>query len=89
MTFWAKASRTAVFDEVGFGTDFQQGKFPVVRSGIPLSTDWRKVIIPIPDPSKLVQEKGMFFFSTGTQSTDGVGFTIWIDEIRFENLGTL
>ena len=89
LTFWVKASRTAVFDEVGFGTDFEQDKFPVVRAGIPLSTDWRKVIIPIPDPSKLVQEKGMFFFSTGTQSTDGVGFTIWIDEIRFENLGTL
>ena len=89
LTFWVKASRTAVFDEVGFGTDFEQDKFPVVRGDIPLSTDWRKVIIPIPDPSKLVQEKGMFFFSTGTQSTDGVGFTIWIDEIKFENLGTL
>lgn len=89
LTFWVKASRTAVFDEVGFGTDFEQDKFPVVRRGILLSTDWRKVTIPIPDPSKLVQEKGMFFFSTGTGSTDGVGFTIWIDEIRFENLGSL
>lgn len=89
LTFWVKASRTALFDEVGFGFDFELDKYTVARAGIPLSTDWRKVTIPIPDPSKLVQEKGMFFFSTGTSSTDGVGFTIWIDEIRFENLGTI
>lgn len=89
LTLWVKASRTAVFDEMGFGFDFELDKFPVVRAGIPLSTDWRKVIIPIPDASRLIQEKGMFFFSTGTQSTDGVGFTVWIDEIRFEKLETL
>ncbi|MBZ9777674.1 carbohydrate-binding protein [Psychroflexus sp. CAK8W] len=89
LTFWVKASRTALFDEVGFGFDFELDKYTVARTDIQLSTDWRKVIIPIPDPSKLIQEKGMFFFSTGTSSTDGVGFTIWIDEIRFENLGTI
>jgi hypothetical protein len=89
LTFWIKASRTATFDQVGFGVDFEENKFAVQRRDIPLSTDWRQVIIPIPDPSKLTQEKGMFLFSTGTQSTDGEGFTVWIDEIRFEKLGTV
>ena len=89
LTFWVKASRTAIFDEVGFGTTFQSEKFATKRFEIPLSTQWRKVIIPFPDPSKLTQERGLFSFITGSESTDGVGFTIWIDEIKFENLGTL
>ena len=31
----------------------------------------------------------MFTFSAGTDSTGGLGYTIWIDEIRFEKLGTI
>lgn len=87
LTFWIKGSTTAVVGEVGFGFDFQEDKYAVTRQNIQLSTDWRKVIIPIPDPSKLVQEKGMFLFSAGTQSTNGIGYTFWIDELRFEKLG--
>ena len=89
LTFYAKGSTTAIINEVGFGTDFVEDKFAVKAENIRLSTDWRKVIIPIPDPSKLIQERGMFFFATGTQSTNGIGFTIWIDELRFEKLGTI
>nr|WP_298928544.1 glycosyl hydrolase family 16 [uncultured Allomuricauda sp.] len=89
LTFYVKGSTTATIGEVGFGTDFGQNKFAVTAQNIRLSTDWRKVIIPIPDPSKLVQERGMFFFSAGTQTTNGFGFTFWIDELRFEKLGTV
>ncbi|NBC58445.1 MAG: hypothetical protein GVY05_09220 [Bacteroidetes bacterium] len=100
LTFWVKGSLTGSL-EAGFGTDFEIDEFPV-STFIDLATDWRKVIIPIPDPSRLVQEKGMFFFSAGsfdvlgndnpdvaTSFDDNVGYTIWIDEIRFEKLGTL
>ncbi|MEM1256924.1 MAG: carbohydrate-binding protein [Bacteroidota bacterium] len=89
LTFYAKGSTTATIGEVGFGTDFGENKFAVTARDIRLSTDWRKVIIPIPDASKLVQEKGMFFFSAGTESTNGFGYTFWIDELRFESLGTI
>ncbi|MEM9075465.1 MAG: glycosyl hydrolase family 16 [Bacteroidota bacterium] len=89
LTFYVKGSTTATIGEVGFGTDFQENRFAVIAQNIRLSTDWRKVIIPIPDPSKLVQERGMFFFSAGTQSTGGFGYTFWIDELRFEKLGTV
>ena len=89
LTFYVKGSTTATIGEVGFGTDFGENKFAVIAQNIRLSTDWKKVIIPIPDPSKLVQERGMFFFSAGTQSTNGFGFTFWIDELRFEKLGTI
>jgi len=89
LTFWAKGSTTATVGTFGFGTDFEDGKYPVILENVELSTDWRKIIIPIPDPSKLVQEKGMFLFAAGTQSTNGTGFTFWMDEMRFEKLGTL
>ena len=89
LTFWAKGSTTATIGVFGFGTDFENSKYDVTVENVELSTDWRKITIPIPDPSKLVQEKGMFLFSAGTESTNGTGFTFWLDEMRFEKLGTL
>jgi hypothetical protein len=87
LTFWAKGSTTATIGTVGFGVDFGDNKHQVSVDNIQLSTDWRKYVIPIPDPSKLTQERGMFIFSAGTQSTGGAGYTFWIDELRFEKLG--
>lgn len=87
LTFWAKGSTTGVF-EAGFGSDFIEDKYRTATN-VQLSTGWKKYIIPIPDPSKLVQERGMFTFAAGTQSTNGLGYTIWIDELKFENLGTI
>ncbi|WP_431158910.1 carbohydrate-binding protein [Winogradskyella poriferorum] len=89
LTFWVKGSTTATVGTFGFGTDFEDNEHAVTLDNVQLSTDWRKVIIPIPEPSRLVQEKGMFLFAAGTQSTNGVGYTFWMDEMRFERLGTL
>jgi len=89
LTFWAKASTTGVLGEAGFGTDFDGDKFRTVAVDLQLSTNWKKYVIPMPDPSKLTQESGMFVFSAGTQSTNGLGFVIWLDEIKFEKLGTI
>lgn len=88
LTFWAKGSTTATVGLFGFGTDFIDDKYTVNIEDTTLSTAWKKYIIPIPDPSKLVQEKGMFIFSAGTQSTGNLGYSIWLDEIRFEKLNT-
>ena len=96
LTFWAKGSSTGTLGEVGFGTDFLGGQFPVSRSNIQLTTGWKKYIVPIPDPSKLTQVKGMFLFSAGgldvldnIPNGNEIGWTIWIDEIKFEKLGTI
>ncbi len=89
LTFWAKGSTTATIGLFGFGTDFVADEFAVSTENVQLSTDWRKYTIPIPDASKLTQESGMFIFSAGTNSTNGLGYTFWMDEIRFENLGTI
>jgi Bacterial Ig-like domain (group 2) len=87
LTFWAKASKAATIDVVGFGNDFGESKYLTVLNGVAVNTNWQKFIIPIPDASKLTQERGMFFYSEGPE--DGLGYTFWIDEVTFEKLGTL
>ncbi|GAA4811006.1 hypothetical protein GCM10023330_17750 [Litoribaculum gwangyangense] len=97
LTFWAKGSTTATIGDIGFGTtfgddlplDFLDETYAVSAKNIQLSTDWRKYIIPIPDPSRLVKETGLFLFAAGSDSTGGLGYTFWIDELKFENLGTI
>ncbi len=96
LTFWAKASTTATLASVGFGADFDEDKFTVVATGIQLTTNWKKYIIPIPDASKLVQERGLFSYIAAPFDVLGdgpngneIGWTFWLDEIRFENLGTI
>ncbi|WP_372947565.1 hypothetical protein [Mariniphaga sp.] len=87
LTFWAKASQSANLDLVGLGNDLGASKYQVTISGLSVSTSWKKFIIPLPDPSKLKSERGMFFYSVGPAEEKGYSF--WIDELKFENLGTI
>lgn len=87
LTFWARASKSATIDVVGLGNDFGESKFLTTLRDVKVNTNWQKYIIPIPDPSKLTQERGMFFYSEGPE--DGLGYTFWIDELKFEKLGTI
>ncbi len=89
LTFWAKASQGVTIGEIGFGQDFLENKYQANASNVTLSTNWVKYIIPIPDASKLFEERGMFWYSAGTQETGGFGYTFWIDELKFEKLGTI
>ncbi len=91
LTFWAKASTVTPMN-ASFGSypESQANFVTKYKVGIEvnLNSNWQKFIIPIPDPSKLTMEKGMFSYSAGAL-TDGSGYTIWIDEVKFEKLGTL
>ena len=89
LTFWAKASQGVTVGEIGFGEDFYPNKYITTMRNISLGTTWAKYIIPIPDASKLLNEKGMFRYAAGTQGTNGAGYTFWIDELKFEKLGTI
>jgi hypothetical protein len=89
LTFWAKASQGVSVGEVGFGQDFLENKYQVTASNFSIGTSWAKYTIPIPDASKLIEERGMFWYSVGTQGTGGAGYIIWFDEIKFENTGTV
>ena len=87
LTFWAKASQSATIDVVGIGNDLAENKYQASVSGLVVNTNWKKYYIPIADPSKFVAERGMFFYSEGPES--GNGYTFWIDEVKFEELGTI
>ncbi|WP_250432520.1 Ig-like domain-containing protein [Hanstruepera flava] len=89
LTFYAKASQGVNLDAIGFGEDFIDNKYQATITNVSIGTGWNKYIVPIPDPSKLVEERGVFRYAAGTQATGGLGYTIWLDEIRFEKLGTL
>ncbi len=87
LTFWAKASQGATLNEIGFGNDFGENKYLVALNNMRISTAWTQYTIPIPDPSKLTYEKGLFWYSEGPEG--GNGYTIWIDEVKFQKLGTV
>lgn len=87
LTFYAKATQAATLDVVGFGNDLGDSRYQVTILGLDVNTNWKKYIIPIPDPSRLTAEKGMFFYSEGPENERG--YTFWIDELKFEKLGTI
>ena len=84
LTFWVKATQSANIDILGFGNDLGENKYQVSISALPVNTNWKKVYIQIPDPEKLVAEKGMFFYSEGPENNKG--YTFWIDEVKFEKV---
>lgn len=87
LTFYIKSSMPATIGVVGLGNDLGESKYVVSMNNLAVNSNWKKVIIPIPDPSKLKQEKGLFYYSAGPVGTNG--YTFWIDEVRFEKLGDL
>lgn len=89
LTFWAKGTDARTINEIGFGQDFGENKFQAeVNGALQITTGWKKYIFPLPDPSKLTEEKGMFWYAEGP-SDDGTGWTFWVDELQFEKLGTV
>jgi hypothetical protein len=91
LTFWAKSSQAATVAEIGFGEDFEENKYITTLPNLKLTTNWVKYIIPIPDPSKLIGERGMLRYAAGGIGPVGqeVGYTFWIDELKFEKLGNI
>ncbi|MCE2995640.1 MAG: Ig-like domain-containing protein [Flammeovirgaceae bacterium] len=87
LTFWAKSTQAGTINEIGFGNDFGENKYMVTLANMRINTTWTKYTIPIPDPSLLTFEKGMFWYAEGPES--GNGYTFWIDELKFEKLGTV
>ncbi|MBE0566679.1 MAG: hypothetical protein IH621_12005 [Krumholzibacteria bacterium] len=96
LTFYARtdsgsvAAPTVLLNEVGFGNDNTGGSlYGVSRENLPLSPQWTFHIVPIPAPSKLISERGLFLFAEGLQPEYRDGYHIWFDEIRFARLGNV
>ena len=93
LTFWAKASQAASINAIGFGVSGEEGnnsKYLVEANDLQVGTNWNKYVIPIPDASKLINETGLFWLAEGASfPEDEGGYVLWLDEIKFENLGTV
>jgi hypothetical protein len=88
LTFYARASRAVTMDVAGLGNDNTgTSKFEARRNAIPVTTTWTKIVVPVPLPAKLTAERGLFFFAAAPQG--GSAYTLWFDDIRFEQLATV
>jgi hypothetical protein len=81
VTFWARASRAATLNVVGIGNDAATTTYWAEHNGVPLTTTWTRHVIPLPDPSVLTAEHGLFHVAEG--SDEGV-YTLWLDDIQYE-----
>jgi len=93
LTFYARSNQDITLDVAGFGNDNTGNSlYEAGRSRIPLTRDWSFVVIPIPAPSRMVSEAGLFTFAEGQDeviASHPDGYDIWIDEIRFAKLGNI
>lgn len=80
VTFWAKASRIATLNAVGFGADATQAE-----TSLPLTTSWAKYVLPIPNATKLTSEKTLFYLADDAGG-EGAAYSIWLDDVQYENL---
>jgi hypothetical protein len=85
LTFWAKASRNMTLDVAGLGNDNSgRSLYTASRTNFAVTTAWQQFVIPIPLPARLAHEGGLFFLAEGPEN--GVGGTLWIDDVQFEVL---
>jgi hypothetical protein len=85
LSLWVKASVPATIGVVGFGNDNTgTSRFTTEWAQVEVGTAWQKLVIPIPLPEKLTDEKGLFHFAAGAMN--GAGYTLWFDEVQFEDL---
>lgn len=80
VTFWAKASRTATLNAVGFGDASTSAE-----TAMPLTTSWAKYVLPIPVPSRMTANKTLFYLADDAGG-EGAAYSIWLDDIQYETL---
>ncbi len=84
LTLWAKASKAVTLDVAGLGNDNTgTSKYEASRSAIQVTTSWTRIVLPIPLPERLDDERGLFYFAAAPQQ--GAGYDLWFDEVRFED----
>lgn len=89
LSFWIKASHAITFDTVGFGEgNTGASLYQSSISNLAVTTNWQQVLIPIPDPSRLRAERGMFWFADAPGGSDPPeGYTVYIDRIEWATRG--
>ncbi|MBL7815604.1 MAG: T9SS type A sorting domain-containing protein [Saprospiraceae bacterium] len=83
LSFWVKGSAAKTLNVTGISNNAATNVYQAELVNVPVTTTWTKIIIPIPDASKLTAEKGLFHFAEGSE--EGT-YTIWFDNIQYENI---
>ncbi|MEX0289143.1 MAG: hypothetical protein AB3N14_08510, partial [Flavobacteriaceae bacterium] len=86
LSFWGRASQAATIQELGFGLHDTE-VYRTSINNVPFSTAWTQYFILLPDASMLTEETGIFHFVDTPD--DGGGYSFWIDDLKYENLGTI
>lgn len=92
LTFYARAEKPTTLDAVGFGNDNTgTSKYEAGRSSqgaLQLTTEWQFFSVPIPNPDRLISERGLLTIAESTEEHTE-GNHIWLDEIKYANLGNI
>jgi hypothetical protein len=83
VSFWIKSSAAKTLNVSGLGNNAATTVYATELTDVAVTTTWKKVIIPIPVPSKFTAETGLFHFAEGS---DEGAYTIWLDNVQYENL---
>ncbi len=90
LTFYARANDPVTVAKFGFGNDNTGASlYTAERGGVALNSDWTFVVVPIPAPSKLRAERGLFTIVADTTAAYPEGYDIWVDEIKFAKLDNI
>ena len=87
VTFWAKSSAAMTLEKVGLGNNggySAHNGYEVETNGLALTTSWQQFTVPIPAPSKLTADDGLFHFADGSNHAP---FIIWLADIQYQKLG--
>jgi hypothetical protein len=84
ITFWAKASASTTINNIGFGdtANTNSGALSAEFRSTVIGTVWAKYTFPIPNPTAMGANTGLFFFAGGINA----GTTVWFNDVQFETL---
>jgi hypothetical protein len=84
LVFWATASRDVVLNIIGYGLapEPDPSSYVTLIQGLPLTTEWTRHLIPVPDPARLTAIHGMLFYSLASS----INYTTWLDDVKFDTV---
>lgn len=86
----AKANRPAVLDLIGLGNDNSEfSQFDASIANVALTTEWREIIVPIPNPAALTATRGLLFFAEGFEGDESEPYFFFFDQIEFVTLRSI
>ncbi len=84
ITFWAKASASTTIPNIGFGDTASVTSGPLIAEfhTTVIGTAWAKYTFPIPNPTAMGANTGLFFFAGGISAPA----TVWFNDVQFESI---